>query len=122
MVLLSSWKVGCQKRLSVAPSDTVRLLAAAAHEVMAFGRTIMPGAEPLIERHCPITAVVALEISVMEMVEIALADRMGLAVLALPFVVTDMAHGGSQSCRLYVEDCVHGVRQQKPMEQDAAKI
>ena len=51
----------------------------------------MPGAEPLIERHCPITAVVALEISVMEMVEIALANRMSVAVLALPFVVTDIS-------------------------------
>ena len=100
----------------------MRLLAAAAHEVMAFRRTIMPGAEPLIERHCPITAVVALEISVMEIVEIALADRMGVAVLALPFVLTDMAHGGCQPCRLYMEDCVHRVRQQNPMQQDAAKI
>ena len=100
----------------------MRLLAAAPHEVMAIRRTIMPGAEPLIERHCPITAVVALEISVMEMVEIALADRMSVAVLALPFVVTDMAHGRRQSRRLHMEDSVHGVRQQNPMQQDAAKI
>ena len=89
----------------------MRLLAAAAHEVMAFRRTIMPGAKPLIERHCPITAVVALEKSVMEIVEIALADRMGIAVLTLPFVITNMAHGGRQPRRLYMEDSVHGVRQ-----------
>ena len=87
----------------------MRLLSVAAHYSMAFRRAIMPGAKQLIQRYRPVTAIIALKKSVMEKMEIALANRISGAIFALPFMVTHMTQGRRQTRRLYMEDSMYGM-------------
>lgn len=103
-------------------SGAMDLRAPAAHDFVAFLRAVVPAAKPLIERHRAVTAVVALEIPVMQVVKIALTDAVHVLAFRQQFVESDMTQCRREAGLLHVEDRMQRVRQQDPVEQYAAEI
>ena len=103
-------------------SYTVRMFPSTTHDCLAFWCTIVPSTEPLIERHGTVTTVITLEITVMEVVEIALANRRGGAILLHPLVKTYMPYCRGQSGRLHMKDDMYWMGYQYPVQQDATEI
>ena len=73
-------------------SGPVRLFAPAEHDVMAFRRAVMQSTEQFVERDRAIASVVTFKIAVMQVMVIALTNRMSVGALAFPLVVSNMAH------------------------------
>ena len=80
----------------------------------------MEAAEPLVQRHA-LVAVVALEVAVVQVVEIA-AVAEGLVVLDYELREAGVAGGGAQPGVHEVEYCVDGVRRDHPVHEHAGEV
>ena len=105
-----------ESKISLGASDPVRLLTPVAHDGVALRCAVVPCAEPFIERHRPISTVVAFKVPVVEVVEIALSDGGTRPVFLHPLVIADMAHRRCKAGCLHVEYDMKRMGQQDPMQ------